>query len=126
MRTIIRGPVIDGVPFIDTNVSTDGTLELGRTGELQLIVDTGFDGGIALPMELITRLALPIIGHCNFRLATGEEVEFPMHWAVVRLGGKTYETEVIPGDQLLGTGFLSRACTRLSIDFDGEEVRLEG
>ena len=126
MRTIVLGTVIDGVPFIEANVSIDGALELGKTGGLQLIIDTGFDGGIALPTELVARLALPIVGHCTFRLATGEEVEFPMHWTVVRLGGKTYETEVIPGDQLLGTGFLSRACTRLSIDFDDGEVRLEG
>jgi len=118
--------VLSGVPLINANVATDGTLELVETGERQLIVDTGFDGGIALPMELILRLDLPIIGHCRFRLATGEEAELPMHWGRVRLGDEVFEIEVIPGDHLLGTGFLSRAYTILSIDFEGEQVRLEG
>ena len=59
-----------------------------------------------------------------FRLATGDEVELPVYWGKVGVGGDEVETWFIPGDSLLGMEFLSLVGSSLSLDLEGGLVEL--
>ena len=124
MRALIRGKIEDFVPFFNGLVDEDGTLVLQEGGDFSLTVDTGFSGAIALPEEILDMMDVELIDFGIFRLATGEEVELPVFWGKVMVGGYEIETWFIPGDSLLGMEFFSLAGSYLSLDFEKEEVKL--
>lgn len=47
MKTLIRGKIVDFVPFFNGFINDDGILILHEDGDFSLTVDTGFSGGIA-------------------------------------------------------------------------------
>jgi len=96
-----QGPVLSGVPLINANVATDGTLELVETGERQAHRRHGLRWRHRPPMELILRPRPTIIGHCRFRLAT---VRRPSSNALGEgpVGDEVFEIEVIPATTCWG------------------------
>lgn len=124
MRTLIKGKIEDSVPYFSGSVDEDGMLVLGENGDFSLTVDTGFSGGIALLEEILEEMNVEIIDYEIFRLATGAEVELPVFWDKVKVKDQKIETWFVPGDLLLGMEFLSLAGSRLSFDFEKEDVKL--
>jgi len=124
MRTLIKGEIEDFVPFFNGFIDEDGTLILQEDGDFSLTVDTGFSGAIALPEEILEKMDVELIDFGIFRLATGDELELPVFWGKVMVGGYEIETWFIPGDSLLGMEFFSLTGSYLSLDFEKEEVKL--
>ena len=87
-------------------------------------MDTGFNGGIALPEEILDRMKIEFFGYDTFTLASGDIIELPMYLGNVIIKKDEIETWFIPGDLLLGMEFLSSTGTVLSLDFEDETVKL--
>ena len=126
MKTLIRGKIVNFVPSFNGALDEDGTLVLSEDGELSLTVDTGFNGGIALPDEILNEMEVDFFGYDTFTLATGDTIELPMYLGKVVLKGDEIETWFVPGDSLLGMEFLASAGTALSLNFGDETVKLRG
>lgn len=124
MRTLIKGEIEALAPFFNGFLDENGILILQENGDFSLTVDTGFSGGIALPEEILDEMEVELIHFGIFRLATGDEVELPVFWGKVAVRDYEIDTWFIPGDSLLGMEFLSLAGSRLSFDFEKEEVKL--
>ena len=124
MKTLIRGKIVDFVPFFNGYLSGEGVLAIGEKGEFPLTVDTGFSGGIALPEEILEKMGIEFIGYEAFSLATGDIVELPMYLGKVIIGKDEIKTWFIPGDLLLGMEFLSSRWSVLSLNFEDGTVTL--
>jgi len=108
MKTLIRGEIIDFTPMFKAYLRKEG-LVIGETGDILLAVDTGFDGGIALPQEMLDEMDVELIGYDTFSLATGEVVELPMFLGKAIIKDNEIEIWFAPGDLLLGMEFFSIA-----------------
>lgn len=84
--------------------------------EIEAIVDTGFDGELQLPPELIRRLGYPYEGSALGTLADGSEGRFDYHSGKVLWHGTEREVIVIAsdGDPLVGMALLGGS--RLTVD----------
>ena len=70
MRTLITGKVVDFVPTFGAH--PDGKcLVLSEDGDFAITVDTGFNGGIAIPLEMMDKMDMEFFGYDTFTLATG-------------------------------------------------------
>jgi len=126
MRTLIKGKIEHLVPFFNASTGGNGMLTVRKDGDFSLTVDTGFDGAIALPEEILEDMGIDLIGFTTLELATGEVKEdVPVYWGKVKIGRRKLETWFIPGDSLLGMEFFSLAGSLLSLDFEKEEVELK-
>ena len=125
MRTLIRGEIIDFTPMFKAYVRKEG-LVISQTGDILLAVDTGFDGGIALPQKMLDEMDVELIGYDTFSLATGEVVELPMFLGKAIIKNHEIETWFVPGNFLLGMEFFSIAGKVLTLDFEKAIVELKG
>ncbi|MFQ5865886.1 MAG: hypothetical protein ACE5IW_11725 [bacterium] len=124
MKTLIRGKIIDFVPSFIGSLGEGGTLVLGEDEGFSFTVDSGFNGGIALPDEILEKMEVEFFGYDTFTLATGDFVELPMYLGKVVVKGTEIETWIIPGDSLLGIEFLSSAGSALYLNFEDDTIEL--
>jgi clan AA aspartic protease len=97
-----------------------------RSIEVELIVDTGFDGDFVLPGNLIRQLGLTPLYHSRRKLADGTVNEYPAYEVEVELNGSFRTAEVLQFDHnpLIGTEILNG--WRFSVDLnEGGELTLE-
>lgn len=84
-------------------------LQLRRTRQdMEALLDTGFDGDVALPSELIID-GDPPDGHQRWRLADGSTVRAPYYLGRLRVGSVEIAPVVVTamGDEaIVGTGIL--------------------
>ncbi|MCM8766067.1 MAG: hypothetical protein NC920_04400 [Candidatus Omnitrophica bacterium] len=113
MKLVIKGKIADFIPFFNASIR-EGRLVISKNGDLSFTVDTGFSGGIALPLDMLEKIGVRLTFYDTFRLATGQIVELPVFLGEVIIGNKKVETWFIPGDFLLGMEFLSTAGSFLS------------
>lgn len=110
-------------PVVDIEIE-DGE---GDIQSFKAILDTGFNGEIALPIQTIERLGLEHRSQIyEWTLASGEEAEMREFTGVVSWHGQSRQVIVLAtGDEpLLGTSLLSGS--RISIDMrGGGEVLIE-
>ena len=106
MEVIIKGGITDFVPFFNAFVEGENLI-FNEDGNQTLTIDSGFNGGIALPGEVLEEMGLELVDYDTFRLATGEIVELPVFLGKVIIKDFEVETWFIPGDWLLGMEFLS-------------------
>ncbi len=95
------------------------------TMPVDLVVDTGFAGGLALPQALIDELRLPYIEATVAILADGSRADVDVYAAPVHWFGRAVEVAVLAmeGRPLLGTSLLREL--RMEADFvEGGAVRL--
>ncbi len=123
MKTIFRGKIDDFVPFIKASID-DGILVITDNGNFSMTVDTGFSGGIALPLKLIKRIGLKPVVYDRFRLGTGKFVDLPVFRGKVIVKNKATETWFIPGDSLVGMEFLYSVGSDLTFNLKKKTVRL--
>jgi predicted aspartyl protease len=60
----------------------------GQEQEVEVVLDTGFDGHLTLPSAAITTLGLNYTGESITTLADGHAVELPFYEAVVLWDGQ--------------------------------------
>ena len=106
MKTVIQGAIVDFVTFFNAYIDDEGNLALNEDGDLSMTVDTGFSGGIALPLDVIEDMDLELATFDTFTLATGEVVELPVFLGKAVIKDDEIETWFISGDFLLGMEFL--------------------
>ncbi len=98
----------------------------GQTESIEALVDTGFDGLLTLPPDLVAKLELPYGMTRPYELGHGGTVEFDIHRATVVWDGQEREVGAIvsKGGALVGMALLDGY--RLFVDaVEGGEVRIE-
>lgn len=85
--------------------------------QVSVVVDTGFDGFLALPPEMIRALGLPAKGNRRVVLADGTRRAIPIYdsavlWNDQTLNGRVFE---MPGAPLAGMRLLWAAALRGSV-----------
>ncbi len=77
--------------------------------EIDSVVDTGFNGSVALPPEFITALRLPDVGVVRVVFGDGNEGTLTVYEAVIEWDGleRLVQIDCIATDVLLGTKLLA-------------------
>lgn len=96
-----------------------------RIFKVKAVVDTGFNGSVCLPANLLMKSGWRELGHEQYELATGEMVQFPTFLGDVVFDGKrekvlallTRANEVLIGSKLL----LGKLC---EFDYKTRKVRI--
>lgn len=97
----------------------------GPRQDLEVWVDTAFNGGLALPRPVVAGLGLPQEASTDAILADGRTVTVELFGCYLDWFGGTYQTQVVAGDAahpLLGTQLL--AGRFLVIDYAAGTVEL--
>ncbi len=85
---------------------------------VEVVIDTGFTGFLMLPIDLINRLRLQLIGNRRAILGNGSQVSFDLYLAKVVWHGKTREVPTLGAKHdgaLLGMSLLSRSRAVLEV-----------
>lgn len=80
----------------------------GHETEIEAVIDTGYDGFLTLPPEIIESLGCPALGVGEATLADGRTEEFRIYEATVLWDGlpRILEVDESPAMTLLGMGLL--------------------
>ena len=73
----------------------------GEAREVEAVLDTGFNGFMALPAELIDALELSYRYELQLTLASGEEQSVPTYEATIRWNGASHSVEVVEAGEAL-------------------------
>ena len=98
----------------------------GAQENLDVWIDTAFNGGLIVPREIIRRLGLKEASSTDAILADGQLVELQTFTCFLDWFGQTFRTQVVANDgqfALLGTILLQNR--RLVIDYSTRFVSLE-
>jgi len=90
-------------------------------------IDTGFDGELAIPKDIVERYRIRYHEYIRWKLPTGQKVEFPLIKTKIMLDNKIIETKatvikVRPG--LIGTALLRKITRVMLLDFDDAELKI--
>jgi clan AA aspartic protease len=114
---VIVGIFRDGHPRIVLIV-------IGRNCSLSIefIVDTGFEGELALPALMVDRLGLAFKDFGDWELADGSIAPCRMLDAIVEMpdGARTVEVLALGQKCLVGTEFFKGFVVQIEMDKDGE------
>jgi clan AA aspartic protease len=96
----------------------------GREQEIEAVIDTGFNGDLTLPPDLIAKLSLPFRRSGRAILGDGSEVTFNIHEAVILWEGRPRRiiVDVADTDPLLGMGLLYGHELNLEVIEGGEAL----
>ena len=118
---MIYGHVRDNFPRITLNLpGIEGSLKV------ECILDTGFDGDVALPPALTSKLAIVSSDSRLVRFADGSVRNRPYFEIELEWRGETTLAEVITieGNSLLGTGLMAAGSIHIEM-VEGGEVSVE-
>ena len=94
----------------------------GQPHPVEVLLDTGFNGELALPPRTIRQLELPPKGdQQKAELANGEVVQFSLYTATILWNGRPRRVDVIEtdGDPLLGMTLLQGSRVTLDVRYGG-------
>jgi len=98
----------------------------GRSETVSAVIDTGFDGFIALPPDLIAQMQLPFAGSVCLALADGNETWFRTFEVIVHWQGERF---VVPAAEMGAGALVGMALlhgSRLTMDvLENGPVRIE-
>ena len=100
-------------------------VRLGQGATIECVLDTGFDGGLLLPLEFVSQMQLPILGELAFELVGGARMTAEIALADIEWLGKLRQIEVVVSegeDALIGTELL--IATTLTIDYNTSTVTI--
>lgn len=120
---MILGRFHDGFPRVALALPT---LNATDEANVEFIVDTGFDGYLTLPADLVRHLAVQPFGPQTQMLADGTQIECPVCYITLLWDNEPREVEVLilGRTPLLGTLFLQNC--HLDIDLsEGGDVIIE-
>jgi clan AA aspartic protease len=113
---VIEGEFRNGHPRVSLPLrGPSGTLTV------EFIVDTGFEGGLALPARLAGRLAGSPAGFTDRALANGMVVKVPVCEVIVEWGDEHRRVDllVIEGNPLIGTDLLLESLLTVEVTQGG-------
>ena len=67
--------------------------QAGQTREIEVVIDTGYNGFLSLPPALVAELEFPVVGHSQATLANGVVETFNVHDATVIWDGLPRDIE---------------------------------
>jgi clan AA aspartic protease len=81
----------------------------GRTDKVRAVIDTGYDGWLTLPPDVIARLQFPWSRRGLAVLADGSEIEYDVYEAVIvwDRGRRLIEIDESDSDPLVGMAMLA-------------------
>lgn len=96
----------------------------GQVELIEFVLDTGFDGCLTLPSEVIQRLGLEREDMVKVTLAGGEEREWDSWYGRIIWHGRSREILVLEsaGECLLGMELLEGSQVTIQVRIDGEVV----
>jgi clan AA aspartic protease len=100
--------------------------DVAAAHEIQVWIDTGFNGDLVLPRREIEDLALPESGTVKATLADGSEVTLKRHLCLIDWFGEQRDLEVVANEgeyPLLGVGLLLGRDLRIS--YRSGEITIE-
>ncbi|HED04118.1 MAG TPA: clan AA aspartic protease [Candidatus Fraserbacteria bacterium] len=112
--------------WVDSSLSPRIRVSVPNRGELQVVVDTGFNGELVLPLRLLRRLGFERTGTIRVELADGSIVQTKVFLgSILWLDQEKKVTAYATGSQdaLLGTRLLL-GCI-FTLDVENGKVRLE-
>ena len=68
--------------------------QAGQAREIEVVIDTGYNGFLSLPPVLVAELELPVVGPSQATLANGVVETFDVHDATVIWDGRPRDIEV--------------------------------
>lgn len=68
--------------------------QAGQAREIEVVIDTGYNGFLSLPPALVAELELPVVGPSQATLANGVVETFDVHDATVIWDGRPRDIEV--------------------------------
>lgn len=94
--------------------------------EVDAIVDTGFNGLVAMPPSLISDLRLPYVGTTRVRYADGSLTTLEVREAVVEWDGseRLMKVDCIADEVLVGTALFKGYDLHIAFELDGA-VKIE-
>jgi clan AA aspartic protease len=87
----------------------------GRAETIAVIVDTGFDGALTLPLRLVNALQLPLRRHTTAILGDGSRITHAVHTAMVLWDGVSRQVPVAALDSRPLVGMRLLAGYRLTM-----------
>lgn len=103
--------MIEGI--VNANLEAVVTLFLrgpeGQVQQVNAVIDTGFNGYLALPPILVADLELPVVGDGEAVLADGREVSFNVYGVTALWDGlpRYVETGAVGDEPLVGMSMLA-------------------
>ena len=96
----------------------------GQEQAIEAVIDTGFNGYLTLPPELIAELDLPFLWSSRATLADGNAVTFDVHeaWILWDERPRRIPVDVADTDPLLGIGLLYGHELNLQVIEGGDAV----
>ena len=93
-----------------------------RCRKVEAVIDTGFNGALALPPALITELGLPFVGEGRAILANGDEEPFAVYGVMVVWDGQPrfVETGAVGVDPLIGMALMDNYTLTIEIRQGGQ------
>ena len=113
-------------PFLEAIIVVEMLDGDGNLHPFESILDTGFDGALALPAIAIRRLGLTHAGHRRIVLGDGRPVEAEAYIGRIIWLGEPLRITVLQtgGDPVIGT-YLLEGCTVTIQVWDGGEVLIQ-
>ena len=96
----------------------------GQAREVDAVVDTGFNGYLTLPPELVADLGLSVVGDAEAVLADGSEAVFDVYGVAMLWDGQPryVETGAVGVDPLVGMALLESHSLYAEIEDGGRVV----
>lgn len=93
----------------------------GEEHAIEAVIDTGYNGSLTLPPDLIAHLGLPFLRSSRAILGDGSTVDFDIHEATVVWNGRLQRIPVDAAEvnPLLGMGLLYGHVLNLEVIEDG-------
>ena len=90
----------------------------GQAHDIEAVIDTGFNGFLTLPADLVSELGLPYAYLGQAFLANDAPVDFDVHYVTVEWDGQSRDIEADVTGSVPLVGMLLLDMHRLSIDVE--------
>ncbi len=115
--------MIEGVvnAAYEAAVSLTVRSQTGHTREIEAVVDTGFNGFLTLPPEVVAELGLPFVSIGRATLADGSEIVYDVYGVAVLWDGQSRYIEADAADTtpLVGMQLLDRHSLYVEVEGGG-------
>ena len=96
----------------------------GQAREIDVVIDTGYNGYLTLPPALVAELGLPVVGDGEATLADGSEAAFDVYGVTTLWDGQPryVETDAVGSTPLVGMSLLDEHDLSIQVRNGGRVV----
>lgn len=102
----------------------NNTLVIGK-GNLEIKIDTGFDGNLSIPLEYLNLLSYKEIGTVSVTDYKNRSWTEEFFETKVNINGTEKDCDFLVGDFLIGMEFLNESFEYININFQKNRIRLK-